>query len=71
MTTAKNDNYNLKIFIYFGGGGGFFDFRWGGNKNLVWREGIFPGGGGGMIKFLAGGRGLPHPPSSENSGMWS
>ena len=70
MTTAKNDNYNLKIFIYFGGGG-FFDFRWGGNKNLVWREGIFPGGGGGMIKFLAGGRGLPHPPSRENSGMWS
>ena len=69
MTTAKNDNYNLKIFIYFGGGG-FFDFRWGGNKNLVWMEGIFPGGGG-MIKFLAGGRGLPHPPSSENSGMWS
>ena len=47
MTTAKNDNYNLKIFIYFGGGG-FFDFRWGGNKNLVWREGIFPGGGGGV-----------------------
>ena len=45
MTTAKNDNYNLKIFIYFWGGG-FFDFRWGGNKNLVWREGIFPGGGG-------------------------
>ena len=48
MTTAKNDNYNLKIFIYFFFlGGGFFDFRWGGNKNLVWREGIFPGGGGG------------------------
>ena len=46
MTTAKNDNYNLKIFIYFWGGG-FFDFWWGGNKNLVWREGIFQGGGGG------------------------
>ena len=43
MTTAKNDNYNLKIFIYFGGG----DFlTFGGEGIKIWWEGIFPGGGG-------------------------
>ena len=70
MTTAKNDNYNLKIFIYFGGG----DFlTFGGEGIKIWcgGRGFFQVGGGGMIKFLAGGRGHPQPPSRENSGMWS
>ena len=43
-------------------GGGFFDFRWGGNKNLVWREGIFPGGGGGWSNFWLVGGDSPIPP---------
>ena len=70
MTTAKNDNYNLKIFIYFWGGGDFLTFGGEGIKIWCGWRGFFQVGGG-MIKFLAGGRGLPHPPSSENSGMWS
>ena len=47
MTTAKNDNYNLKIFIYFGGG----DFlTFGGEGIKIWcgGRGFFQVGGGGL-----------------------